>query len=200
MLRLTFIAIVFTLAVLVVGVADERNPPSPKPSANSKPTATSQPAASQPVTSRPGTPGRSLRPPQQAEVVESLLRDRQQSTAIWPQGPGSLGGPGAPESGPGSERGGPALLAEGTVLVERPGRLVWEENRPMFVFHAVGVEAASRTMELLPNGFLEAMERESQQRGSLDFVVSGEVTRYKDRNFLLLTKLIHRVSHGNLAP
>jgi hypothetical protein len=67
------------------------------------------------------------------------------------------------------------------------------------VFHAIGDETTTRSIELLPNGFLEVMEREADA-GLPDFVVTGEVTLYKGHNYLLVTKSIRRVANGNLSP
>ena len=75
---------------------------------------------------------------------------------------------------------GATLLADGTGLVERPGRLIWEKGKPVFVF--IMQEGGSRlqSMELLPNQLLEALEQEAE-RGISEFVISARVTRYKGR-------------------
>jgi len=46
---------------------------------------------------------------------------------------------------------------------------------------------------------LEVMENEFET-GVTEFVVTAELTRYRDRNYLLLRKCQRRISHGNLAP
>ena len=177
------------LAMLTSGLFAGGQPEKPKPKAE---------AESRPTASQPAAVPRTLRPPEQAEIIENLLRNRETSSLILPQQPDSAGPP-VPASQPGVGGKGSALLVEGTMLVERPGRLVWDEGRPMFVFVADGETMQARTIELLPSNLLEAMEREVRL-GATEFVVSAEVTRYHDRNFLLLRKLLRRVEHGNLGP
>ena len=64
------------------------------------------------------------------------------------------------------------LIPEGTILVERPGRLVSDGGRPMFVFLTSATGGRPQSMELLPCQLLEALERESAR--SSEFTVSGE--------------------------
>jgi hypothetical protein len=91
------------------------------------------------------------------------------------------------------------LLLEGTMLVERAGRLVRDGEKSMFEFVSEAGDEHLHSMELLPSQLLEAMENEAEQGGET-FIVSGEVTRYRGRNYLRLVKVLRRVGHGNLAP
>jgi hypothetical protein len=143
--------------------------------------------------SAPVSPG-TLRRPAQAEIIQELLRERERAGVILPQdpqAPGSAGPIGAAtdESG---------LIPEGTILVERPGRLVSDGGRPTFVFLTSATGGHMQTMELLPNQLLEAMER--APAANSEFTISGQVTRYHGRNYLLLLKVLHRVGHGNISP
>jgi len=144
--------------------------------------------------SAPASP-RTLRRPEQAEIIQDLLRQRDKAGVILPQDPQEGQSSGAVRAATADDS---SLLPEGTILVERPGRLVSDGGRPMFVFLTSATGGRPQSMELLPCQLLEALERESA-RGS-EFTVSGEVTRYRGRNYLLLLKVLHRVNHGNLSP
>jgi hypothetical protein len=183
---LGMVLVAATEVLLLAG--DQQKPPTPR-----------RPVASQPATTQPASAPRTMRKPQQAEIIENLLRERERSSLILPQEPQAVVGQELAASQPSSDRGTPGLLADGTTVVERPGQLAVEEGRPRFVFYAEGDEPKLRTMEILPNHLLEAMEREAQG-GRSEFVISGEVMRYKGRNYVLLRKVLRRVGHGNLAP
>lgn len=157
------------------------------------PDAGQQPSSSEP-TSQPATRP-SLRHPVQARIYEELLRDAEQSrhTPLLPVDPET--GRTAAETGSGVP-----LLLEGTVLIERAGQLIRSGDRSEFRFEPGGrAGETSDTMEILKNRWLEAMEREAEA-GVQEFVISAEVTRYRDRNYLLLRKYRRPISHGNLGP
>lgn len=156
-----------------------------------------QPAAETQPTTRPAPTNTLLRRPAQAEMLKNLLQRDQRPTPIRAEEPGSTTAaisPGESATGSGGE-----LLLEGTFLVERPARFVQTDGRAKLVFQTEGQTAGSRTMELLPNQLLEAMEREAAA-GFANFIVTAEVTRYKGSNYLLLRKILRRVEHGNLEP
>ena len=151
----------------------------------------SKPADTQPATRPVESPG-ALRKPTQANILKGLLRQAERPEPIkpadTPKGPADVRGPD-----------GQPLLLEGTMLVERRGRLIHEEGQPKFVLYADAESSAPRTLEILPSQLLEAMERE-EKAGFGEFIITAEVTRYKDRNFLMLRKMLRRVGHGNLGP
>jgi hypothetical protein len=149
------------------------------------------PTASAPA-SAPISP-RTLRKPAQAEIIQDLLREREQQGVILPQDP-QTGQSAVVQPGESSE----GLIPEGTILVERPGRLVSEDGRPTFLFLTLETGGQVQAMELLPNQLLEAMERQSAS--TAQFTISAQVTRYRGRNYLLLLKVLRRVGHGNLSP
>lgn len=153
--------------------------------------ATTQPAT-KPVR-RSGT----LREPAQAEVLRKLLGRESRYQAILPQPPESKGERGISESRSPSTKA-PALLLEGTTLVERPGRLLITGDRAEFAFYDDGGETL-RTIEINKNGYLEVMER-SAKAGVDEFIISAEVTRYRDKNYLNVLKVLRRVPNGNLGP
>lgn len=152
-----------------------------------------RPADTQPAT-RPADADTTLRKPAQADILKNLLgrQDRLRPIRPRPSDEGSEGGAGA-------EPDGQPLLLEGTFLVERPGRLMREDGRAVFVFRVDADAAASRSMPILENQLLETIEREAEA-GFSEFIVSAEVTRYRGRNFLLLRKVLRRVGHGNIGP
>jgi hypothetical protein len=148
-------------------------------------------------TSRPAEAPSTLRKPAQAVILKGLLGRTERPTPIQPQDPQTPGG--GPARAADVDPDGQPLLLEGTLLVERPGRLVHEAGQAKFVFHVDADSSVTRTMEILPNQLLEAMEREAQA-GFTEFIVTAELTRYKDRNYLMLRKILRRVGHGNLGP
>jgi hypothetical protein len=151
-----------------------------------------------PSTTQPVAP-RSLRRPEQTEIIQNLLRDREPSIMIVPQDPEAVIGDRVPTTRPVGEAYEPLLLVDGAIVVERPGRLLYEEGTPVFAFFTLEAGPQLKAMELLPNQLLEAVEREAKL-GSPEFVISGRVTRYRGKNYLLLLKALRRVEHGNFAP
>ncbi|MBU0638221.1 MAG: hypothetical protein KKB50_05090 [Planctomycetes bacterium] len=159
-----------------------------------KPQSSVQPSATQ-ATTKPAPPP-TLRKPEQAQILEQLIRERDRPEPILPQSERAEGLVSDNGVGP-SEAGG--LLLDGTTLVERPGRFVRLGDRAEFVFRPRTGEDRTVRMEILENRLLEAMEAEVE-KGTTEFVISAEVTRYQGRNYLLLRKLLKRVGHGNLGP
>lgn len=155
---------------------------------NDADTPTTQPTT-QPAESRTTLPR-----PEQADILRNLLGRRDLVVPVV--APRSADRPGA-DAGVGPD--GHPLLIEGTMIVERPGRLIRDENHPRFVFHLGGDTGSPRTMELLRNQVLETMEREAEA-GFTEFIISAEVTRYRGANFLLLRKVLRRTDDGNIGP
>jgi hypothetical protein len=155
-----------------------------------------EPPATKPAESQPATQpaDSSLRRPQQVEVLKGLLGRQDRAAPVRPE-PQKRG----PESAPSAGADGQGLLLEGAFLSERSGRLVHEGGRAKFVFNVDGAGQSPRSIDILENQLLEAMEREAES-GFGDFIISAEVTRYQGRNFLLLRKILRRVDHGNLGP
>ncbi len=167
----------------------ETPPPTPPAAgAETQPATATQPA---PTTSNPPS---SLRKPEQAETLKALLRRQEGRTPIKPLQEAAQ----SDGQRQGLDPEGNSLLLEGTFLVERPGRLLREEGRSLFICRVEGSKA-TRTMEIHENQLLELMEREAEA-GFSEFIVSGEVTRYRGRNYLLLRKILRRVGHGNVKP
>jgi hypothetical protein len=154
-----------------------------------------QPPASQPA-SEPAVRS-APRNPTQARILEELLRgtEPRQAKPILPVTPGGSSAPGAE-----TPNGNASLLLEGTVLIERAGRLVRLGDRVEFHFKGGSpAENAADAMEFNKNGLLEAMEAEAAA-GVEEFIISAEVTRYRGANYLLLRKYRRQIAHGNLSP
>jgi len=92
------------------------------------------------------------------------------------------------------------LLPEGYRLVDRPGRMVESPDGGwMFVIEERGQGALEASLRLLPNRYLEQMERVSEDgTQAVVFIVSGDVTEYRGSNYLLVQKLLLRPQMGNL--
>jgi hypothetical protein len=81
------------------------------------------------------------------------------------------------------------LLREGTDVIARSGHLKKSADGtyPLFVFDNQPNESAIQPMSVLPNLQLMSMEdAASATRKNLKFTVSGIVTEYKGRNYILL--------------
>ncbi len=155
------------------------------------------PPSTQPATAPAAPPDGQgvLRRPAQAEVLKGLLQ-RQERPMPLPIPPAGVA---MSPSDRGIGPDGQPLLLEGAFIVERPGRIEPMGGERAFVFQLGGEGAGFRRMRLLPCQLLEVVERE-MSGGHVEFVVSGEVLRYRGENFLLLRKVLRRMSHGNVGP
>lgn len=151
--------------------------------------------ATQPAT-KPDQPQGVQRKPVQAEILRNLLSREERPRPIEPRESRPIARDG---KAPTVDAAGQPLFVEGTVLSERPGRLVHEAGRAKFVFRVDDSNASPRTMELLETQLLEVMERESEA-GFTEFIITAEITRYRDQNYLLLRKVLRRTGHGNIGP
>lgn len=139
--------------------------------------------------------------PSQSDLIRALREERQVNVPIPPSTPAdspdeissestrSIGG--AVFSG--------QLLPEGTFVVDRPGRIVREGEWWSFVFESADGGGDERPLLLLPNQQVELMEQTSASgTRSVVFMVSGEVTSYHGRNYVLVRKVLLRRDTGNL--
>ncbi len=150
-----------------------------------------QPPATMPAT-QPAPRDAGYRKPIQARELEPLLRG-QEARPVLPT-------PVDREQQAAARRvAEAALFLDGEPLVDRPGRLVRRGERSEFVFQIDDSSHKTVTLELHRNQLLEAMENESES-GAVEFIVSGEITRYRGTNGLLLRKVLRRVPNGNVAP
>jgi hypothetical protein len=185
------------LLALVAGVVVAQTAPPTQPAARTRPPrATTRPAT---ATTQPAT-GPSVRAKSADEMLSEMLRPPPQATG-GPGGATVLVPPPGPRpvdktSGPGAVvPAAPAvtLLREGSIIADRTGRLTrtadgsqWE-----FTFETDGRALRDPPMIILPNAKLQVMENTIQgPNHDPRFRVTGVVTEYKSRNYLLLEKVI----------
>ena len=153
--------------------------------AQDAPAATTQPAAIPP------------RNPTQSEIYRELLQEEERPTRILPTNPARSEAAATPDRARSLRNSN--LILEGTLVVDRPGRLLRGESGSLFRFAASDDARLAQPMELNKNGLLEAMEREAEMGGD-EFFVTAKVTRYRGENYLTLLKYRRQVPHGNLSP
>jgi hypothetical protein len=155
------------------------------------------PAQSPQPTTRPGNQSAE-------EVLKQMLQPQGETAQPLKPADGAAGSPtdvDDPETAPAdttstssassSSTTGRPLVAEGTPLLDRVGRLTASPDgkQMLFTLEADGRTLAEPPMVLLPNRRL--MQLEDRLRTSyrdLKISVSGEVTEYRGRNYLLLTR------------
>lgn len=95
----------------------------------------------------------------------------------------------------------PKLRREGEFIVNRKGRLIRSSDtgQSLFLFDADSENAAEPPMPLLPCQMLQNIEDLSRERGdSITFILSGQITTYRNTNFLMPTMMKLDVDRGNL--
>lgn len=93
-------------------------------------------------------------------------------------------------------------LKDGYMIVDRVGRMIYDrgDQKLIFVFEADGSNLAEPPIAIHPSQLLEVVERKiALSSRVLRFRVSGQVTRYRGRNFLLLRKMLTVKDLGNLS-
>jgi|GEM_PF-1000198 len=149
-------------------------------------------------TSAPTTQRSSTRKPPQAAILAPLLRNVERPRAgirpdVLREAGGGAGG------GLAAKRSAGALLPEGTIVAQRPGRFVRSDGRASFQFDAAGEDTPLPPLEIQKNSWLGAMER-AADAGVTDFLLTGEITTYRGRNYLIVLNFRRRISHGNVGP
>lgn len=94
-----------------------------------------------------------------------------------------------------------AAVQEDTMLVSRTGRFTRLGAAGEFVLDGFGRNISERTFILLPCRTLEQIEHQHKQ--SLErrrYRVSGIITAFRGRNFLLLQGAVPTYTHGNFTP
>jgi hypothetical protein len=148
------------------------------------------PAATQPA-SQPAHPRTTLRKPKDFEVLEPLLVPE----PIRPEREANTGR----SSGLHGARTAPELLPEGRMIIEKRGRYVLRDGRPLFEFTLADSETGLVLFELQRNQLLEVMET-AVENGTTEFTITAEVQRYRNQNLLNMRKLLRHVDNGNLRP
>jgi hypothetical protein len=147
--------------------------------------ATTQPMSSGPAATKPAAPD---------QLIHNLLGGGSGNEQTLP---GQVGGlPRDTTSGPGAVApGAPSVtvLREGTYLIDRTGRLTHsgDNQQAEFTFDADAQAMRDPPVIILPN--LKLMQMESAVGGSnrdLRFRITGMVTEYRGRNYILLEKVV----------
>ena len=105
----------------------------------------------------------------------------------------------APGTGGGRMR---SDMKEGAMVVDRVGRLDYDSDEQMwlFAFESDASHLSEPPIGLLPCRLLEVMERETYQSPQrVKYRVSGRVTKYQNRNYLLLRKVLFVFERGNIG-
>ena len=135
-------------------------------------------------------PGARKSPTTAEELLRAMQEEKPAPRVVAPWSLKDAGGEGGrPER----------LLPEGDRISRRPGRLVREDEWWTFVFESDHPDHPEARLGVLPNLVLETMARtvESGAAGAI-WVISGEVTEYRNRNYVLIRDAQRRASAGNL--
>jgi len=95
-----------------------------------------------------------------------------------------------------------AIWKDGYMIINRVGRISYypEADQWLFSFEADGASLAEPPVEVLASQMLEVMEQlQSKSSRPLRFRISGQVTKYQRRNFVLLRKVLVVYDLGNLG-
>jgi len=96
----------------------------------------------------------------------------------------------------------PLPLPPGAMLVNRVGRLIKDENSAWWRFHFSSEKDVlyEAPMRVLPNRLLEAMETilQDSERTRVRFRVTGEITTYRGRRYLLIRRMLVKREVGAL--
>lgn len=97
------------------------------------------------------------------------------------------------------QRGTGLELKADSVLADRIGCVAGKgDGRFVFCFDALGRNVQANSLELLPCESLQnAVSQSTKEPSPARFNVAGIVTRYKDKNYLLLQRAIPVYTHGN---
>ena len=91
-------------------------------------------------------------------------------------------------------------LEQDFILADRIGFIRNSEDRAGFVLDALGRNIPQTSLELLPCQILErALRKQSAQPDPVRFKISGIVTKYKGKHYLLLQRATRAYSYGNFG-
>jgi hypothetical protein len=94
---------------------------------------------------------------------------------------------------------------DGDMIIDRVGRLVFDIQQECFkyeyIFESDGVSLNQQPVVLHPNRLLEEMEERTGARRQVKFRVTGQISKYKKKDYMLLRKIIILPSNdmGNLG-
>jgi len=88
-----------------------------------------------------------------------------------------------------------------TVIVSRTGRFIRRPSGSEFILDGFGRNISGRSYALLPCKTLEQVEKQMEQAlDSYRYRVSGVVTTFRGKQFLLLQGAVRTYTHGNFTP
>jgi len=141
--------------------------------------------------------------PQAQQVLDRLMRQAPPTTPLKAMpAPKSVHKPKPqPSVAPNRNARDQRLMPEGSYISDRRGRLVRQGSDWLFAFESDGKALADPPILLLPNRWLEKMETDvTASPDAMVFRVSGEVTSYRGRNYLLLRKVLIERRAGAIQP
>lgn len=157
------------------------------------PHAATQPAATPPAATQPNRPPMTQRRPQQAQIYEQLL----QRESLRPVVPGRGGSESGADTTASRTESLVGVLLEGQTIHNRRVRLVRNGERVELIFRSE--DGGPPTLIALENQLLEVMEKETES-GAREFIISGELTTYRGRNYVRILKVLRPLDNGNLTP
>ena len=88
---------------------------------------------------------------------------------------------------------------DGSLIVDRVGRLIFDPQggRFQFVFEADGAVLAEPPIIIHPNLLLKEMEKSAGI--NIKYRITGQVSKYRDKHYILLRKVLIRHGTGNLG-
>ncbi len=201
---------------LTISVPGQGAQPTPPPSGDTSPppaegeeqnqTPTSGEPAAKPAESDTPAPAdssqddvRTPKQPSAEDIIREFQKQRPQNVPLAPVGQEDETIVSGVDASPEGTRKAP-LLPDGSLLVDRAGRVVKEGQWWLFVFESDNESLLEPPMKLLPCQALERMVRES--RGGVDsviFIVTAEVTDFKGENYILPRKVMRKRNLGNLS-
>ncbi|HRX87520.1 MAG TPA: hypothetical protein P5572_21045 [Phycisphaerae bacterium] len=202
---------VLTVLLAAVSVAWGQEKPSaatPAPEATPPAAAMDKPVADEAETGSTDAPKadaskqdeRGTAPISAEDILKEFQKERPVAEPLMPKPMPEEDGEAVQADG-GVAAGSSARLPDGYILVDRTCRLVRDGDWWEVVFKSDNhpETAGEPPLKLLPNRMLERMVRESQSTaGSVEFIVSGEVTDFMGENYVLLRKLMRKREMGNL--
>ena len=88
---------------------------------------------------------------------------------------------------------------DGSLIVDRVGRLIFDPQggRFQFTFEADGAALAEPPVIIHPNLLLEEMEKSAGT--NIKYRITGQVSKYRDKHYILMRKVLIRHGTGNLG-
>ncbi|NIA07097.1 MAG: hypothetical protein GWP14_05600 [Actinobacteria bacterium] len=126
----------------------------------------------------------------QEEVLQGLLKDPSPEPVTRPAaGSDEVTVPSVKPVDPKAKS--PLIVREGDWVISRLGRFQQDsKGSPLFVYEADGTALTEPPLILLPSRKLELMEQLAKQRPEAKFLVTGEITAYHGKGYLLLRKVM----------